>query len=235
MIKIFYAGVGEESATGLRDQLRSMGQKASIRWQKDGLGEAKADLTELYVNWGAYTAREYSGAWLNHRIHSNKFKQLERLAAASVPVPKYMMGKPGQAGWYARTFVHHDGKDLAQGLEIGDYYVKHIDPVKEYRVQVFKGEILRASLKVPMNDQAKLPFRTGDHWGFGTKDHGGSLGEPGKAAIKAVEALGYDFGGVDLGITKDGHPVVFEVNAAPWLLPGGDACRKYAAKIIEAL
>ena len=231
MIKILYAKIGYESATALKAQLESMGHKVSKRWQKDGIGIP----ADLYVNWGAYSARDYTGRWLNHKIHANKYNQLKRLANAGVPVPKFMDNKPYQPGWYARKFVHHDGGDLSANLEVGDYYVKHVDVKKEYRIQVFQGKILRASLKVPTSPEAKLPFRTGPFWGFGSKDHGPTLGEPGAVAVNAVAALGYDFGGVDLGITANGGAVVFEVNAAPWLLPGGDACRKYAQCIVEAL
>lgn len=231
MIRIFYAGVGEESAEVLQKEIKALGAKCVRHWQKDGLDPVLvAHNTDLFVNWGAYTARDYGGTWLNQRIHGNKFKQLERMAAAGVPVPKFTTGKPGSAKWYARRFKHRDGDDLAKGLEVGDFYVEHVETVKEYRVHVFKGAIVRASLKVPLNDKATLPFRTGDNWGFGSKDHSSILGPCGPAALAAVAAIKYDFGGVDVALTPNGQAVVFEVNAAPWL--GGDASRKYAKLIV---
>ena len=36
-------------------------------------------------------------------------------------------------------------------------------------------------------------------------------------AEPSAEAVGYDFGAVDLGVKADGRPVVFEVNSAPGL------------------
>lgn len=228
MIYLFYAGVGEESAKTLQQEIKNLGADCVLVWQKEpDFLPAKADLN---VNWGAYTAREYGGKWLNARIHANKFKQLDRMMRAGVPVPAFMTGKPGSSKWYARSFSHRDGDDLAKQLEIGDFYVKHVDTVEEYRVHVFKGKILRASLKVPLNRKAKLPFRTGDNWGFSSKDHRDSLGPCGPAALAAVAAIKYDFGGVDVALTTSGEAVVFEVNAAPWL--GGDSSRKYAKAIV---
>ncbi len=229
MIYLFYAGVGEESAETLQKEIKALGAKCTRVWQKEPTA-AFSGSNALKVNWGAYTAREFSGTWLNQRIHANKYKQLARMAEAGVPVPAFMQGKPGSNKWYARMTKHRDGDDLAKQLEIGDFYVKHVDTVKEYRVHVFKGEILRASLKVPLNDQAKLPFRTGDHWGFSSKDHKHSLGPCEAAALAAVAAIQYDFGGVDVALTPGGEAVVFEVNAAPWL--GGDSSRKYAKAIV---
>jgi hypothetical protein len=231
MIRIFYAGVGEESAQALAKEIKSLGANVALHWQKDGLKGHHLGDGNFLVNWGAYTARDFPGTWLNQRIHANKFKQLERLHEHDVPVPKFMTGKPGSAKWYARLIKHRDGDDLSKGLETGDFYVQHVDTVKEYRVHVFKGKILRASLKVPLDAQATLPFRTGDHWGFSSKNHKDILGPCGDAALAAVAAIKYDFGGVDVALTPAGKAVVFEVNAAPWL--GGDSSRKYAKAIVE--
>lgn len=51
-------------------------------------------------------------------------------------------------------------------------------------------------------------------------------------AKKAVEALGLDFGAVDVGYTADRRPVVLEVNLAPGL-DQGPSVEVYARKIIE--
>jgi hypothetical protein len=233
MIVLFYAGVGEESAELLCKEIKNLGAEVKLIWQKDGLSTNTLDKAKLLVSWGAYGAREYLGNWLNHKIHANKLNQLIKLSEASVPVPKFMPGMPGQAGWYARKIKHRDGNDLAKKLMEGDFYVKHVDTTKEYRVHVFKGKILRASLKVPLNDKAKLPFRTGDNWGFSSKNYASLLGPCGDAALAAVAAIKYDFGGVDVALTPGGKAVVFEVNAAPWL--GGDAARRYAKAIVSTV
>jgi hypothetical protein len=230
VIRLYYAAAGAESAHKLTAIMRELGATVVEHRQKSA--EFIKESGDLCVNWGGSQARHSGGTWLNHRITTNKLTMLKKFADAGVPTVKFLIGMPGAADWYARKIEHCDGDDLGAHLEYGDFYVQHIDTVKEFRVHVFQGAIIRASLKVPLDAQAKLPFRTGDHWGFSSADWKNDLGACKEAAISAVAALDYDFGGVDVATLPGGKPVVFEVNSAPWL--GGDAARKYA-KVILAL
>ena len=228
MIHVYYAAAGAESAKALTDEIKKTA-KVQIHQQKKG--PFVFEDGDLLVNWGGSTAQYLGGTkWLNKKILVNKLSMLRKFGSAGVPTVKFMEGKPGAVNWYARRFNHMDGDDLVEKLDIGDFYVQHVDTVREFRVHVFKGEIIRASLKVPLEDGADPIFKTGDKWGFSTRNWKADLGVCKKVAIDAVAALSYDFGGVDVALLRNGSPLVFEVNAAPWL--GGDACRRYAKEII---
>lgn len=233
MIHLCYAAAGAESAKALLAEIEDLVGKTGVMLHKQKQGDFQHASGELCVNWGGSQVYMFSGSnWLNKRLILNKFRMLEKFNQFEVPTVKFMKTNPDVEGWYARKAEHTDGDDLEQQLTKGDFYVKHIDTEREYRVHVFKGTILRASLKVPLNAKAKLPFRTGDDWGFSNADHKANLGPAGPAAIAAVTALGYDFGGVDVAIRDNGQAVVFEVNSAPWLPVGGDAARRYAKAIV---
>jgi hypothetical protein len=176
----------------------------------------------LIVCWGKNL--QTTGWVLNPRgPKGNKWQELNLLRADGVCIPNFVLG-PGRKpnGWYARLFHHHSANDLRRNLTRGDYYTEHVDCTKEYRVHVLLGQT-RTGLKVPKEGANVHPvFRThscGWEFRYGRESRGplpvGLIEE----ARRAVAAVGYDFGAVDIGVKADGSPVVFEVNSAPTLAP----------------
>lgn len=131
----------------------------------------------------------------------------------------------------------------ASGLEIvrpggslpyAPLYSLYVPAVKEYRVHVLNGECFYANYKSPDAQEAKLGrsdiVRSGSHgWRFMHMDDLPNDEVQG-ACIAAVEALGLDFGGVDVGVDENGHPIVYEVNTAPEMGPNTTAAYKRAFK-----
>lgn len=236
MIWIYYCKLGADSAEALCKKINGLGTKAELVWQKDHAFEhGKKDLC---VNWGA-TCHETNGKWLNRGVFHNKLKQLKWMHEEGVPTVEFAM-QPGEGKWLARQLKHSDGSDLEQALKKGDYYVKHVDVKEEYRAHVFKGEILRFSLKMPSEkflekgEKINPHFKIGNGWTFSYKNYKDQVPKTLlKAAKDAIDALGYDFGGVDVALLKNGDPIVFEVNSAPWL--GGEMQEAYAKRIIAAV
>lgn len=152
----------------------------------------------------------------------NKYQELVKLAAAGVPVPAHSLTRDG-ADWLARKFRHRSGNDLVRGRwsrsRGADYYVQLVTTTREFRVHVYGGKCIRVAMKVPSGEGSAHPmFRT--HrlgWKLVSKPEYTRLVPRGMRALakKAVAALEYGFGAVDVAVKEDGGMVVFEVNSGP--------------------
>lgn len=96
-------------------------------------------------------------------------------------------------------------------------FTRYFKKSREVRVHVAKGEVIATAEKL------KRLGQPGDYWvrshtrGWIFAEARAPLGEADEVARRAVEAIGLDFGAVDIGIDSDGRAVVFEVNTAPGL------------------
>jgi glutathione synthase/RimK-type ligase-like ATP-grasp enzyme len=101
-------------------------------------------------------------------------------------------------------------------------YTKQVLKDKEYRVHVFQGKVINIAQKMlrrgavhnPEHNEFVRSWNNG--WIFAYE----GIVCPDNAkteAVKAVAALGLDFGAVDIALTKRGNAVIFEVNTAPAL------------------
>lgn len=214
----------------LRRALSDLGRKTKL------VRFAERDTTEREnrVNWGRSHPR---GALLNSNIVGNKFRELSILRDNGVLVPDSTLERvrtnvgTGIAQWMPRALQHRAASDLLLGTTLTRpaYYVRRVDSVREFRIHVFKVSnsparyvSIRAGIKVPdPTHSAPHPWiRTlGQGWMF---DYGAVCQEHitrtiRDAAKRAVAALQYDFGAVDVGVLANGEPIVFEVNSAPGL------------------
>lgn len=102
-----------------------------------------------------------------------------------------------------------------------DFWVKIIPSnliIAEWRVHIFQGRSIAKGLKVQTGPTIRRqPVRNrANGW---TLDHTAELPiNVREAARRAVAAVGYNFGAVDLFEMNDGDPIVLEVNSAPALL-----------------
>ena len=114
-------------------------------------------------------------------------------------------------------------------------YVKYFKRRAEYRVHVFGGKVIDAQQKKKRSGmEASTYVRSYDNgWVFCR----GGVTVPdcvNDAAIRAVAALGLDFGGVDVGYNEARNlACVFEVNSAPGI--EGTTLDKYEAAIRAAI
>jgi glutathione synthase/RimK-type ligase-like ATP-grasp enzyme len=207
---------------------------------------------DLVVNWGCSVPAELLAEWnrvgarvLNSRITHNKYLQLVRLNEARVPVPPHATTR-GTGRWLARSAEHHEANDLLRGLTHGDYYTMFLPSRQDLRVHILQGRSIRAGRKMPRrtNPPPHPEFRS---WQAGWKlvyDGEVVRQKHRDASRRACEALGLDFGAVDL-ITLGDRPeyaprglygssggyVVLEVNTAPGV--EGNTLEIYARKFME--
>lgn len=138
------------------------------------------------------------------------------------PVPPPRVEVRRQEEWLARTFNHQGGTDLLRGVGgQADYYSKKENLVDEYRVHIFNGRSIRAGRKVGRQGVRQHPWIRSYDGGWRINYDGfESTRTMRDLSQRAVEALGLQFGAVDLGQKPDGSMIVLEVNRAPGLEGG---------------
>lgn len=140
-----------------------------------------------------------------------------------------------QQVWLSRSNSHVGGDDLLHPPAQADFWARRENIIEEYRIHSFLGKSIRAGKKVP-----RVGFTAPHEWirsyeggwmiqydGFESKKAMRDL------AARAVEALGLQFGAVDIALVRntDGTTklIVLEVNRAPGL--EGNTTTTYATAI----
>lgn len=184
------------------------------------------------INWG----RAQANTELNPDISNvtNKRRMRELFAEHGVPMPKLIPIEkaPIVAAWtpiIGRSEKHSKGRGFWKCNSVSDvqralkgtrkkkpatHFMEYIEAPREYRVHVFLGKSIRISEK----DYTAFHEYT-------TIKPSHNVKHVRKAAKKAVEAVGLDFGAVDI-LADDDNCWVLEVNAAPGL--GGTMPELYA-------
>lgn len=141
--------------------------------------------------------------------------------ALRTPLPPPPAPVPA-AEWIGRVSNHMGGTDLLHPPAQPDYFVKKETFVREFRVHSFKGRSIRAGVKQPREGFAQ-PHEWVRSWdgGWRISYDGATIRQAHRdIAHAAVNALGLDFGAVDIGERADRSLVVLEVNRAPGLEGG---------------
>lgn len=192
---------------------------------------------DVIINWGSSTVPNWDSEGIINppeavKLASNKIKCLERLTLRGVPCLEYTVDSEVARGWirdghiiFARhKLTGHSGEGLVvfpnkyETLKGAKLYTKGISSTGEYRVHVFQGEILdyRKKSRAYDSEPTEIEDRVrtnGNGWIF--REHNlKRLKRIEKLAKDAVEALGLDFGAVDIIKDEDGNVFVCEVNTA---------------------
>lgn len=209
--------------------------------------------TELVLNWGCSkpkpTARcRFLNKPENVHLAVNKLRAFTKLKEAEVAVPEFTTDASVASGWLAdgrkvigrKLLESHSGNGITIFKE-GDtipagfpLYVRYFRKKHEFRVHVFAGQVIDYVEKKAREGSTNSAtfnkyIRSYNHGWVFCRD-GVALPEKVQAeAIKAVAALGLDFGAVDIGMSERGKVAVFEVNCAPAL--EGTTVEKYKAAL----
>jgi glutathione synthase/RimK-type ligase-like ATP-grasp enzyme len=219
--------MGSKSARVLRDAL---GTKL-IRIRNTRF-RPRAD--DIVINWGSGMQLFHNRNYLNNPSAvlraTNKLLTLESLLAAEVNVPEFTTRQSVAQRWVddgstvvARRLLRGcKGRGIemcAQGTVVptAPLYTKYVPKYDEYRVHVMGGQVIDIQQKRRRhNVEANSQIRNERHgWVFCRQD----VNCPevvAEAGVRAVAALGLDFGGCDIGFTRRGSvATVYEVNTAP--------------------
>lgn len=211
-----------------------------------------AKRSDVIVNWGSSTPPHFR--WMEQDLNkphaialaSNKLNTfLEYRNKSFTHIPQWTTNPSEAQHWldlglktYCRKFLSsHSGNGIiicndGDKLVSAPLYTLHSKHKDEYRVHIFKGEVLDVQKK-----KRKLGFN-GSSSGIRNHSNGWIYARTDVTipdmlcpiAIQAVELLGLDFGAVDIGHkVNDNKFFVFEVNTAPGL--EGSTLDKYTKAI----
>lgn len=237
-MKIYPYKMGSKSAKALADALGC----------KQINHEGKPIRVDCLVNWGAsnigrklFIAQDGSGGLniLNSpdavKKASNKLSSFNAFEQAGVAVPAFTTELQQAVKWLAEGFdvvrrgvlSGHSGAGISIHTQLYDIedlkgaplYTKYVKKHQEYRIHVFRGEVIfqqRKARKHDVHDEEvnwKVRNLAG---GFIFANQDVDAGEQARReSIKAVQSLGLDFGAVDVITNKAGQVFVLEVNSAP--------------------
>jgi len=188
------------------------------------------------VCWGSI------GEGLNGSPAITGVAQLEKLSNhEGVLVPEFTTDPEEAASWvqkglmvFGRRNNHTQGRDIVgptqQAFYDRDYWVKMIPNIsEEWRIHVFDGHSIARGKKVYDDSSGVPPCIRSRRRGWRMRHDVDPSRGLRPAAKAAVEALGYDFGAVDLVLTREGQMYVLEVNKQPGL--DDYTAQKYAVAI----
>ena len=223
---------------------KALSQALNVKRIKHGNNKFRGGMGKAIINWGAGTLPDQVVACqtiLNKpqaiRNASNKLKSFELFQEAGVTVPQFFTSKE-QAGEYlaqnaggvvvCRTVLNgHSGAGIVISSSQDDLvpaplYTAYVKKQEEYRYHVFMGQVVDIQRKARKRDVPDDAV----NWQVRNLDGGfifareGVVASPvaSEEAVKAVAALGLDFGAVDLIYNaREDKYYVLEVNTAPGL------------------
>ena len=179
--------------------------------------------------------------FINHpdvvKVASNKLLAFQKMQEHEVAIPKFTASKEEATTWWeekgimVRTLLRANSgrgaiyfpkrSECEEGTELPNapLYVRYIKKQDEYRVHIFKGEVIDVQQKKKRrevdNDDVDYQIRNAcNGWVF-CRDDVTAPPQVIEQAKKAVEALGLDFGAADMLYNHSGEKAYcVEVNTA---------------------
>ena len=201
-------------------------------------GKFRPKPRHLVVNWGSPRIPRWWTNGLNSpdivAKSSNKLTALTTMKAAGVSIPEFTTDSAVAKQWFDDAKIVVGRRILTGSKGIGciiydkeesdvepndcPLYTKHLRHKREFRIHVFRGRIIDMVEK-----RKRRGFENRNAWirnynnGYVFCRNGFQIPESVKSeAIKATNALGLDFGAVDVAYReKENKAYVFEVNTAP--------------------
>lgn len=183
---------------------------------------------DYLIRWGSSTGVRYipNEDTINYKSkvsqNTNKYRAMQIMDEEGVPVPPFSRDPHDlEYPMLGRSRNHSQGTDINLILQQRDidltsnyFYVQYTPTELEYRVHVFQGEVFKVHEKRLRNEADNHPYirNSGTGWVFLNP-----RARPPEdwVSIEAVDALGLDFGAVDVIRGEDGTEYVLEVNTGP--------------------
>lgn len=250
-LKMYPYKMGSESGKDLASILNI------LRVHPDG--DYVPKIGHIVLNWGNGKAPNWAARAFSRNVRilnkpeavniaSNKLTGLQALRNSGISVPEFTTNMSVAESWLDRgatvverhelrgnsgegiRIVNLDDDEMESYITSAPLYTKFIPKTAEFRVHVFRGEVIDyIEKKKVAQDRRPENFNryvssVHQGWVFARTDVR-DMTEVRQIAIRAVAALGLDFGAVDI-VYYEGRPYVLEVNTAPGL--SGTTLVRYA-------
>ena len=166
----------------------------------------------------------------NVKTASNKLNTFNALSAAGINIPEFTTSKASaqlmlendEGKVMCRTILNgHSGRGIVVAKEVDELvdaplYTQYIKKTHEFRVHVFNGAVIdyvQKKKKAGVEERNKYVRSVENGWVF-CRDDIEVRDDVKNIAVSAVNALGLDFGAVDVILGHDGEVYVLEVNTA---------------------
>jgi len=254
LISIYPYKLASQSARALAMGLSSVLPYRPLLVRPDGRFKPRRD--SLVINWGSSTEPNWifnQGHDLNAPVYialaANKLDSFKCFTQFNVSHPLWTESKDVAQNWIndgSVVIVRHlltghsgQGIEIIQEGEVptAPLYTKYKKKRAEYRVHVFKGEVIDTCQKkksTEANNSGSINTFIRNHVNGWVFCRDGIIPSPPreKLAIRAVEALGLDFGAVDIIYNEsEDTNYVLEVNTAPGIV--GQTLTKYVEAIAK--
>ena len=184
-------------------------------------------------------------------LAANKLISLVVLKGEQLSVPEIITLEQIRDGYHptfpilGRKRHHSQGTDIVlclQNIDVqraisrgeSDYFIQYVPTQREYRVHIFRNEVIRVSQKFQRDGERPVPFIRNTEHGHVFLNPRIPLSDASLEACKlAVNSLGLDFGAVDILIGDNNNTYILEVNTGPGLIEIG--VELYARKFKQLL
>ena len=181
---------------------------------------------DLIVNWGNSKNPKWVKGMLNNPAFVanaiNKLKTFEILKLGGVSTPEFTTDIEVAKTW--ETIVERHTLTGSQGsgikistpetIQTAPLYSKYVKPDREYRVHVFNGKVIDYALKRKREGVETSMIKNHANGYIFSRRYDKRRDDIMDVAVRAVGALGLDFGAVDIVRSKD-SVYVLEVNTSP--------------------
>ena len=214
-------------------------------------GRFRPRTSDIIINWGNSTPPSWNrenltvlNKWDNVHNAIDKIKAFTLLSAANLSVPKYTTSRDEASHFFVdngivvcRTNTTGSGGRgivIARNIEElvdAPLYTRHVRHRDEFRVHVAFGSVIDFAKKKKRNATEGVNILVRNHGDWVFCREGVVLPDliP-SLAVGAIQALGLDFGAVDIGYRRtDDKAYVFEVNTAPGFDSNSTTAAKYVA------
>lgn len=215
---------------------KSLSRSLGIRRVRSN-GTFRNNYNHKVINWGSSMMPEFpiQQGIINHPSAVanavNKLKTLELLTAEGVPTLTYhttaesalTASMNGKVLFARKLLTSNSGRGIVviqpdDQITYAPLYTEFFDKVTEYRVHATKTETFDYQAKLKRRGEDADPYVFNYDSGRVFCRQGIELPDLVRdMSMKAIRALGLDFGAVDIGVDADGNVAVFEVNSGPAL------------------